>query len=218
MPKYDYDIGVLGGGSAGLTIAAGAAQLGAKVLLVEKEPRLGGDCLHYGCVPSKTLIRTAQVYHLMKNTRRFGLPGVAPQKVDFRDIAARIKSVIDEIQPHDSEERFCGLGVKVEFGDAQFTDEHSIRINGKMLSAKNWVIATGSSAMVPPIDGLDKAPYITNREIFYMDSLPGSMICIGGGPISIEMAQAFSRLGTSVTVVEYGKQILGKEHRTWRQR
>jgi pyruvate/2-oxoglutarate dehydrogenase complex dihydrolipoamide dehydrogenase (E3) component len=147
----------------------------------------------------------------MKNARRFGLPDVALPKVDFRDIAARIKSVIDEIQPHDSEERFCGLGAKVEFGDAQFTDEHSIRINGRTFTAKNWVIATGSSAMVPTIDGLDKAPYITNREIFYLDSLPGSMICIGGGPIAIEMAQAFSRLGTSVTVVEYGKQILGKE-------
>ncbi len=166
MPKFDFDIGILGGGSAGLTVAAGAAQLGARTLLVEKEPRLGGDCLHYGCVPSKTLIRTAQVYHLMRNARRFGLPDVTPQAVDFRDVAARIKSVIEEIQPHDSEERFCGLGVKVEFGDAQFTDEHSIRINGRTLSAKNWVIATGSSAMVPPIDGLDKTPYITNREIF----------------------------------------------------
>ena len=211
MTHFDFDIGILGGGSAGLTVAAGAAQLGAKTLLVDKEPRLGGDCLHYGCVPSKTLIRTAQVYHLIKNARRFGLPDVAPSTVDFRNVAARIKSVIDAIQHHDSEERFCGLGVKVEFGEAQFTDEHSIRLNGRTLSAKNWVIATGSSAMVPPIDGLDKTPYITNRELFYLDSLPKSMICIGGGPIAIEMAQAFSRLGTSVTVVEYGKQILGKE-------
>lgn len=211
MPKFDFDIGILGGGAAGLTVASGAAQLGAKVLLVEKETRLGGDCLHYGCVPSKTLIRTANVYHLIKNARRFGLPDVAPPAVDFRDVAARIKSVIDEIQRHDSEERFCGLGVKVEFGEAAFTDEHSIRLNGKTLSAKTWVIATGSSAMVPSIDGLDKTPYITNREIFQLDSLPKSMICIGGGPIAIEMAQAFSRLGSSVTVVEYGRQILVKE-------
>lgn len=211
MLKFDFDIGILGGGAAGLTVAAGASQLGAKTLLVEKEPRLGGDCLHYGCVPSKTLIRTANIYHLIKDARRFGLPDVAPSTVDFREVAARIRSVIGEIQPHDSEERFCGLGVKVEFGNAAFTDEHSIRINGRTLSAKTWVIATGSTCMAPPIEGLDKTPYITNREIFYLDSLPKSMICIGGGPIAIEMAQAFSRLGTSVTVVEHGRQILGKE-------
>jgi pyruvate/2-oxoglutarate dehydrogenase complex dihydrolipoamide dehydrogenase (E3) component len=211
MPNFDFDIGILGGGAAGLTVASGAAQLGAKTLLVEKESRLGGDCLHYGCVPSKTLIRTANVYHLIKNARRFGLPDVAPPAVNFRDVAARIKSVIDEIQRHDSEERFCGLGVKVEFGEAAFTDEHSIRLNGRTISAKAWVIATGSSGIAPPIKGLDKTPHITNREIFYLDNLPKSMICIGGGPIAIEMAQAFSRLGSSVTVVEHGNQILGKE-------
>jgi pyruvate/2-oxoglutarate dehydrogenase complex dihydrolipoamide dehydrogenase (E3) component len=211
MADYDYDIGVLGGGSAGLTVTAGAAQLGAKTILIEKEKVLGGDCLHFGCVPSKTLIRTANVYHQMKNAREYGLPEVDLKPVDFREVASRIQSVIGAIQKHDSEERFCGLGAKVEFGAAEFVDEHSVRVNGQTVSAKNWVISTGSSAAVPPIEGLDKTPYITNREIFSLDRLPPSMIILGGGPIGIEMAQAFARLGTDVTVVQRGGQILSKE-------
>ena len=118
MARHDYDMGIIGGGAAGLTVAAGAARAGAKVLIVESERMLGGDCLHYGCVPSKTLIRTAKIYHLMQNGPKFGLPGVTVQRPDFRQIAARIRSVIDTIQKHDSEERFCGLGAKVEFGRA----------------------------------------------------------------------------------------------------
>ena len=211
MAEYDFDMGILGGGSGGLTVAAGAAQLGAKTLLVEKERELGGDCLHFGCVPSKTLIRTAHVYHLMKNAKQFGLPPVEVNDVDFRDVAKRIQSVISVIQKHDSEERFCKLGVRVEFGDAQFIDEHAIRLNGETFSAKTWVIATGSSPAIPPIDGLDKTPHITNKEIFSLDRLPKSMIIFGAGPIAIEMAQAFCRLGSKVTVVQRSNQILSKE-------
>ncbi len=211
MTDYDYDIGIIGGGAAGLTVASGSAQLGAKTLLLEKEKELGGDCLHFGCVPSKTLIKTAQVYHTMKHAKKFGLPETEIPPVDFKQISARIRSVISVIQKHDSEERFCSLGAKVMFGEPEFADEHSIRMNGKTFSAKNWVIATGSSAAVPPIPGLDKTPFITNREIFYMDKLPESMIILGGGPIGCEMAQAFSRLGTKVTVIDGGEQILGKE-------
>ena len=110
MAEYDYDIGVIGGGAGGLTVTSGAAQLGAKTLLVEKEKELGGDCLHFGCVPSKTLIKTAHVYHWMKNSAKFGLPVIDVPPVDFREIAKRIKSVIGTIQHHDSEERFCKLG------------------------------------------------------------------------------------------------------------
>ena len=123
MAKFDYDLGVIGGGAAGLTITAGAAQLGAKTLLVEREPALGGDCLHYGCVPSKTLIKSAHVYHLMKNSSKFGLPAFDPPEVDFREISKRIRSVIATIQHHDSKERFCRLGAQVEFGRARFTDD-----------------------------------------------------------------------------------------------
>ena len=211
MAAYDFDIGILGGGAAGLTVASGAAQFGAKTILIEKENELGGDCLHFGCVPSKTLIRTANIWHLMKNAEKYGLPRTDLKPVDFQAIAQRIQSVIGAIQAHDSKERFCKLGARVEFGNAQFTDEHSVRLSGQIYTAKNWVIATGSSPFVPPIEGIDNTPYITNKELFSLKTLPKSMIAIGGGPISIEMAQAFNRLGTKVTVVELANQILGAE-------
>ena len=211
MTDYDYDIGIIGGGAGGLTVAAGAAQLGARTILIEKEKELGGDCLHFGCVPSKTLIKSAHVYHLMKNAEKFGLPQVSPPPVNFRNISARIKSVISTIQQHDSEERFCSLGARVEFGQPYFTDAHAVRLNGNTHTAKNWIIASGSSADIPPIKGLDKTPFITNREIFYLDQLPKSMIVMGAGPVGIEMAQAFNRLGTAVTVVGRAPQILPKD-------
>ncbi len=211
MAEYDFDIGVIGGGSGGLTVSAGAAQFGAKTLLVEKENELGGDCLHFGCVPSKTLIRSAHIYHFMKNAKAFGLPDVKVPAVDYREIAKRIQSVIRTIQKHDSEERFCSLGAKVEFGSPKFSDEHTIRLNGKTYSAKNWVISTGSSPAIPAIEGLDKTPYITNKEIFSLDHLPKSMIILGGGPIGIEMGQAFCRLGTKVFIINREDQILVKE-------
>ena len=211
MSSFDYDIGIIGGGAAGLTVASGAAQLGAKTLLIEKEPALGGDCLHFGCVPSKTLIRSAHVYHDMQNAIAYGLPAVDLPPVDFRQVADRIRAVVNRIQAHDSVERFCDLGAKVCCGEARFKDEHAVELDGRSLSAKSWVIATGSSPLVPPIEGLAQVDYLTNREIFYMDRLPGSMLVLGGGPIGIEMAQAFGRLGTSVTVIEMAPQILGKE-------
>jgi pyruvate/2-oxoglutarate dehydrogenase complex dihydrolipoamide dehydrogenase (E3) component len=211
VETYDYDIGIIGGGAAGLTVTSGAAQLGARTLLIEKEPHLGGDCLHYGCVPSKTLIRTAQAYHVMRHSNSFGLPSVDLPPVDFTKVRERIQSVIATIQKHDSEERFCGLGAKVAFGEPEFADNHSVQLNGRIVSAKAWVLATGSSPDHPPIEGLDKTPYITNKEIFSLDRLPDSMIVLGAGPIATEMAQAFCRLGTKVTVVQRSGQILTKE-------
>ena len=211
MANYEFDMGVIGGGAAGLTVTSGAAQLGAKTLLVEKEEALGGDCLHFGCVPSKTLIKTAHVYHLMKNAKQFGLPEIDLPPVDFKNVRDRIHSVINTIQHHDSEERFCGLGAKVVFGEPKFEDPHTIGLNGATYSAKNWVIAAGSSAAIPPIEGLDKTPFITNREIFSLDHLPKSLVILGGGPIGTEMSQAFSRLGTQVSVVDMADQILSKE-------
>ena len=213
MAHFDFDIGILGGGSAGLTVAAGAAQLGAKTILLEKERELGGDCLHFGCVPSKTLIRTAHVYHLMKSSGKFGLPEIEVPPVDYREVSRRIQAVITAIQKHDSSERFCGLGARVEFGSPEFVDEHTVRLNGTLFSARAWVIATGSSPDIPPVEGLDRTPFITNREIFRLDRLPGSLVTLGGGPIAIEMAQAFARLGTKVTVVQRGAQILNREDR-----
>jgi pyruvate/2-oxoglutarate dehydrogenase complex dihydrolipoamide dehydrogenase (E3) component len=211
MAKYDFDIGIIGGGSAGLTVAAGAAQLGARTLLVEKEPVLGGDCLHYGCVPSKTLIRTAQVYQTMKKAPDFGLPRVETPPVDFSAVKRRIQEVIGAIQKHDSEERFCRLGAKVEFGQPAFVDERSIQLNGRTWSARNWVLATGSSPDRPRVPGLEHTPHLTNKELFSLERLPESMIILGAGPIAIEMAQAFNRLGTNVSVIQRSGQILSKE-------
>lgn len=211
MVDYDFDIGILGGGAAGLTVASGAAQLNAKTLLVEKENKLGGDCLHYGCVPSKTLIKTAHVYHLMKNAELFGLPQGIVAPVDFKDVAERIQSVIRTIQKNDSAERFCSLGVRVEFGNAAFSDEHTIQIDGNAFSAKNWVIATGSSPGIPPVEGLDKTPYVTNKELYSLERLPKSMIILGAGPIAVEMAQAFCRLGSKVSVIQRSGHILSRE-------
>jgi len=211
MAQHEFDIAVIGGGAAGLTVTAGAAQLGARTLLIEKEKELGGDCLHFGCVPSKTLIKSAQVYHQMRTAAEYGLPRIEPPPVDFRQISARIQSVIGAIQRHDSAERFCRLGAKVAFGTPAFVDAHTVRLNGQTHSAKTWVIATGSSAVVPPIPGLDRTPHITNREIFSLERLPESMIILGAGPIGCEMGQAFNRLGTRVTIVDKAPQVLGKE-------
>ncbi|BBO90960.1 dihydrolipoyl dehydrogenase family protein [Desulfosarcina ovata] len=213
MAVYDYDIGIIGGGAAGLTVASGAAQLGAKTLLVEKEPALGGDCLHYGCVPSKTLIHSARVWHQIKHADRFGLSVVDVPPVDFSRIARRIQDVIAVIQRHDSEERFCRLGAKVVFGSVFFRDAHTVDLNGSRVSAKTWVVATGSSPAVPPIPGLGAVDFLTNRQIFSLETRPGSMIILGAGPIGIEMAQAFNRLGTKVTVVGRSGQILSREDR-----
>jgi pyruvate/2-oxoglutarate dehydrogenase complex dihydrolipoamide dehydrogenase (E3) component len=211
LAAYDYDIGILGGGAAGLTVASGAARLGAKTLLVEKEEALGGDCLHYGCVPSKTLIKTASVLNAMRRAASYGLPPVNSPPVDFQMVRERIRSVISAIQRHDSVERFCGLGVRIEFGTPSFFDEHSIMLGGNLISAAKWVIATGSSPAVPAIEGIEKTHFITNREIFYLDRLPQSMVVLGAGPISVEMAQAFCRLGTKVTVIQRSGQILTRE-------
>jgi len=147
----------------------------------------------------------------MKHSQALGLPAVEVPPVDFTKVRERIRSVIATIQTHDSEERFCSLGAKVQFGEPVFTDEHSIRLNGDSVSAKNWVIATGSSPDSPRIEGLDKTVHITNKEIFSLDRLPESMIILGAGPIAIEMAQAFCRLGTRVFVVQRSGQILSKE-------
>lgn len=211
MASFDFDIGIIGGGAAGLTVASGAAQLGAKTLLIEKERELGGDCLHFGCVPSKTLIRTARVHHLMKRAADFGLPSVDLPPVDFSAVRQRITSVISTIQEYDSEERFCKLGARVLTGTPFFVDEHTVTVNGSCISAHTWVIATGSSQAIPPIDGITETPYLTNREIFSLDRLPESMLIIGAGPVAVEMAQAFARLGTRVTVVQRGNQILSRE-------
>lgn len=211
MSRFDYDIGVIGGGAAGLTVASGAAQLGAKTILIEKEPLLGGDCLHFGCVPSKTLIKSARVYHQVGQTQKFGLPAATIGPVDFSSVSKRINTVIDKIQHHDSVERFSGLGVNVVFSAARFTDDHTIDLEGKNITADKWVIATGSSPALPGVPGLDSVDVLTNRDIFSLNELPESLIVLGAGAIGLEMAQSFQRLGSRVTVIQRSGQVLSKE-------
>lgn len=209
--KFEYDIGIIGGGAAGLTVAAGAAQFGAKTILIEREPLLGGDCLHYGCVPSKTLIKSAKVYHHMKQGPKYGLPEISPPPVDMSKVSQRIKDVIETIQVHDSYERFCGLGVDVQYGAARFVDEHTVAFGERKVTAKYWVIATGSVASAPPIPGLEGLPYWTNMDVFSLQELPETLTVLGGGPIACEMAQSFARLGSNVTMIQRSAQILSKE-------
>ena len=211
MTTYDYDIGIIGGGAAGLSVASGAAQLGVKTLLIEKDAHLGGDCLHFGCVPSKALLSVARRYHEMKNAGAFGLPQPEVPPVDFRAIRSHIREVVATIQHHDSPERFCSLGAKVVFGNAVFRDSHTVSVSGESVSARTWVLATGSSAAVPDLPGLDKVGFLTNRDLFSLGRLPESLVILGGGPIALEMAQAFRRLGSDVAVVQRGGQILSRE-------
>ena len=211
MPKYDYDLGIIGGGAAGLTAAAGGAQFGARTILIEKSARLGGDCLHFGCVPSKTLIRTAEVRSLMGRAKAFGLPEGSLPPVDLGAVMDRVKAVIDRIQLHDSPERFCSLGAEIRFGQPRFLDDHLMELEGKKVAARSWIIATGSSPVAPPIDGISDVLYWTNETVFGQRTLPPRLIVLGGGPIGLEIAQAFGRLGSRVTIVEFMDQILGPE-------
>ena len=215
MAAFDYDIAIIGGGAGGLSVAAGAAQLGARTLLIEREEHLGGDCLFYGCVPSKTLIATARARHVMANAERLGLPPVSLPPVDFARVRQRIQRVIMDIRGHDSIERFCGLGAEVRFGAARFVNAHEAEIENatgvQRVSAAKWVIATGSRAQIPPIPGLAQTPHLTNREIFALDALPERLVVLGGGPIAVELAQAFQRLGSQVEVIQRGGRILSRD-------
>jgi len=178
---------------------------------VEKAKVLGGDCLHFGCVPSKTLIRTAGVWSLARRAKEFGLPEIDLPPVSLAAVMARVRSVIDTIQEHDSPERFCKLGAAVRFGEPRFVDDHTVSVDGDRLTARAWIIATGSSPSLPPVEGIDDVPYWTNETVFSQTELPGHLLILGGGPIGVEMAQAFLRLGSAVTVIEFTDQLLGHE-------
>ncbi|WP_155889372.1 dihydrolipoyl dehydrogenase family protein [Cucumibacter marinus] len=199
------DICVIGGGSAGLTVAAAASQLGADVVLVEKA-KMGGDCLNYGCVPSKALIAAAKHAHTFTASEAFGIKSMTPE-IDFEAVNAHIKGVIGHIAPHDSVERFEGLGVTVIEDEAVFTGKTTLMAGETEIHARRYVIATGSRPVVPPIEGLGDAPYLTNETIFDLTEKPEHLVIIGGGPIGMEMAQAYRRLGSKVTVLEAEKAL-----------
>ena len=205
----EYDLVVIGGGSAGLLVAGIAASLKAKVALIERD-RLGGDCLWYGCVPSKSLIHASRMAYDVKHAGRFGVYCKGPE-IDFAKAIGHVQDVISTIQPHDSPERFESLGVEVIFGSGEFIDRQTFKVNGRSLKARAFVISTGSRAAIPPIPGLKEAGYLTNEEVFSITQLPKSMAVIGGGPIGCELGQAFSRLGSQVTIIASGKRLLPKE-------
>jgi pyruvate/2-oxoglutarate dehydrogenase complex dihydrolipoamide dehydrogenase (E3) component len=198
--RITADLCILGAGSGGLSVAAGAAQLGAKVVLIESH-KMGGDCLNYGCVPSKALIATAKAAEEHRSSAPFGIAAHEPE-VDYAAVMDHVQSTIAAIAPHDSVERFEGLGVRVIQARGRFTGPGEVEAGDALVAARRFVIATGSSPAVPPIPGLDSVPYLTNETLWDSRTLPGTLIVIGGGPIGIELAQAHRRLGSRVVVLE----------------
>ena len=203
MERLDVDICVIGAGSGGLSVAAGAAQLGAGTVLIERH-KMGGDCLNFGCVPSKSLLAAAHAAQTARRAASFGVACGTPS-VDGSRVHDHVHSVIGAIAPNDSVERFTGLGVKVVRASARFVDAREVEAGDVRVRARRFVIAAGSSPAVPPIPGLDRVPFETNETIFDRTSLPGHLVVIGGGPIGIEMAQAHRRLGSEVTVLDRGR-------------
>lgn len=199
------DLCVLGGGSAGLSVAAGAVQMGASVVLLE-DGKMGGDCLNYGCVPSKALLAAAKHAHAMTSGGPFGIAPASPL-IDFAAVKDHVQRVIDDIAPHDSVERFEGLGVTVirEFG--RFVSPAEVRAGATVIAARRFVVATGSRPAIPPIPGLDGVKHFTNEDIFELRDRPERLAIIGGGPVGLEMAQAHRRLGCRVTVLEAARAL-----------
>ncbi|MFP6744060.1 MAG: FAD-dependent oxidoreductase [Alphaproteobacteria bacterium] len=200
MTDIKVDICVIGAGSGGLSVAAGASQMGARVALVERGA-MGGDCLNYGCVPSKSLLAAAHAAQGIRDSGRFGVNGSEPA-IDFAAVHDHVQGVIAGIAPLDSVERYEGLGVTVIQAAARFSAPDRVVAGGDTIRARRFVVATGSRPMVPPIPGIESVPYLTNETIFDRTEAPAHLVVIGGGPIGVELAQAHRRLGARVTVVE----------------
>ncbi|MEO6970356.1 MAG: mercuric reductase, partial [Chthoniobacterales bacterium] len=207
-----YNVVVIGAGTAGLVTAAGTAGLGGRVALIERN-KMGGDCLNFGCVPSKALISSARLTQSIREAQKWGLKKQEPQ-YDFGEVFERMRARRAKIAPNDSQERFESLGVDVFRGEAHFVSPHEVEVDGQKLRAKNFVIATGSHARIPKIEGIEKVPYFTNETVFdELTKKPESMIVLGGGPIGCELGQALSRLGVRITIVQRGAQLLPPEDR-----
>jgi pyruvate/2-oxoglutarate dehydrogenase complex dihydrolipoamide dehydrogenase (E3) component len=202
------DICIIGAGSGGLSVAAGAAQLGAKTVLFERG-EMGGDCLNFGCVPSKALLAAARAAQDIRCSTRFGIAPAEPQ-IHFPSVMAHVRGVIAAIAPHDSVDRFEGLGVRVINADARFANAREVVGGGTCVRARRFVIATGSTAAMPPIPGIENVGALTNETIFSLDTLPAHLIVLGGGPTGVELAQGFRRLGSRVTLLE-ATRLLSKD-------
>jgi len=208
VERIETDLCVIGAGSGGLSVASGAVQMGARVVLIEGH-KMGGDCLNYGCVPSKALIAAAKQAHAMETGRPYGVTPVSPE-VDYAAAKDHVASAIATIAPHDSEERFEGLGVRVIRDYARFVSRTEVQAGRAVITARRFVVAAGSSPFVPPIPGIEETPHHTNETIFDLRERPDHLVIIGGGPIGLEMAQAHVRLGSDVTVIEAAK-AMGKD-------
>jgi pyruvate/2-oxoglutarate dehydrogenase complex dihydrolipoamide dehydrogenase (E3) component len=199
------DLCVIGAGSGGLSAAAIAAAFGVPVVLIERG-RMGGECLNTGCVPSKALLAAAKRVHDIRDARKFGIKA-GDLDIDYKAVAAHVQGVIDAIAPNDSAERFNGLGVDVIKASARFADKDTVEAGDFQIKARRFVIATGSTPLVPPIPGLDRIPFFTNETIFANAHRMAHLLIVGGGPIGLELAQAHRRLGSEVTVVEAGRAL-----------
>ncbi|MFH1754026.1 MAG: FAD-dependent oxidoreductase [Candidatus Omnitrophota bacterium] len=208
--NYDHDLVVLGGGAAGLVAATGGAALGARTALIEKK-RLGGDCTWYGCIPSKALLRSAQALYVSKRLKEFGIDAPGSNSYDPSNVMSHVREAAEEISTHHPPEVFEKRGIRVLFGEPKFIDRETIELNGEKIRSKRFIICTGSHPMVPPIEGLRDIEYLTNESIFNIDKLPKSLAVLGGGPIGVEMAQAFSRLGVDVYIIEMLDRLLFRE-------
>jgi pyruvate/2-oxoglutarate dehydrogenase complex dihydrolipoamide dehydrogenase (E3) component len=205
-----YNVAVIGAGTAGLVTAAGTAGLGGRVALIERN-KMGGDCLNFGCVPSKALISSARLIEQIRESEKWGLDRQEPQFA-FEKVFERMRARRAKIAPNDSQERFESLGVDVFRGEARFVSPHEIEVGGQKLRARNFVIATGSRAAIPEIEGMDQVPYFTNETIFdELAKKPESLTVLGGGPIGCELGQVFARLSVSVTILQRGSQLLPRE-------
>ena len=209
MEQIRADICVIGGGSGGLMVAAGAARLGASTVLIEPGP-MGGDCLNYGCVPSKALLAAGKRAAAFRGSTAFGIEATDPV-VDFAAVADHVAEVIAGIASHDSVERFESLGVRVLTARARFTGPKEVEAGDHRITARRFVIATGSRPSVPPIPGLDQTPFFTNETLFANRELPNHLIILGGGPVGVEMADAHRNLGADVTIIEQAKVLAGED-------
>lgn len=207
--KYNYHVIIIGAGGAGLSVASGCAMLGAKTALIEKN-KMGGECLNWGCVPSKAFLKSAHVAAAVKSSEIYGISAKL-ENVDFEKVMERVRSAISKISEHDSKEKYTKLGAEVIEGEAVFEDSHTVRVAQRKLTAKYIVIATGSRPMVPPIPGLNEVPYLTNETIFGLKALPKRLIVLGGGPIGLELSQGFSYLGSEVIIIDMLPHLFPKD-------